>query len=144
MAEHLDEPAGVADAAHAAAAAPGADRRPLVHQRREGDRPAAVDVAEAVVVGHADVVEEHLVEARPAGHLAQRPHLDARCVHVDDEAGEALVLRLVGVGAADDLADVAVVGAGGPHLLAGDDPLVAVALGPASAGRRGRSRRRAR
>ena len=31
---------------------------------------------------------------------------------------------------ADDLADVAVVRAGGPHLLAGDDPLVAVALGP--------------
>ena len=50
-------------------------------------------------------------------------------LHVDDEAGEALVLGQVGVGAGDDLADVAVVGARGPHLLAGDDPLVAVALG---------------
>ena len=51
-------------------------------------------------------------------------------LHVDHEAGEALVLGLVGVGAADDLADVAVLGARGPHLLAVDDPLVAVALGP--------------
>ena len=40
VAQHLDEPADVADAAHAAAAAAGADRRPLVHQRGEGDGPA--------------------------------------------------------------------------------------------------------
>ena len=33
------------------------------------------------------------------------------------------------VGAADDLADVAVVRAGGPHLLSGHHPLVTVALG---------------
>ena len=79
--------------------------------------------------GTRTLVEEHLVERRAAGHLAQRPDLDAGRLHVDDEAGEALVLGQVGVGAADDLADVAVVGAGGPHLLAGDDPLVAVALG---------------
>ena len=65
-----------------------------------------------------------------AGHLAQRPHLDAGRLHVDDEAGEAAVLRLVGIGAADDLADVAVLRAGRPHLLTGDHPLVAVALGP--------------
>ena len=79
---------------------------------------------------HAHVGEEHLVERRAAGHLAQRTHLDTRRVHVDDEAGEALVLRHVGVGAADDLADVAVLRAGRPDLLAVDDPLVAVALGP--------------
>ena len=79
--------------------------------------------------GTRTLVEEHLVERRAAGHLAQRPHLHAGCAHVDDEPGEALVLGQVGVGAADDLADVAVVGARRPHLLAGDDPLVAVALG---------------
>ena len=74
-----------------AAAAP-ADRRALVHERRERDGPALVDVAEPVVVGNAHVGEEHLVERRAAGHLAQRAHLDAGCLHVDDEAGEALVL----------------------------------------------------
>ena len=79
-----------------------------------------------------------------AGHLAQRPDLDAGRVHVDDEAGEALVLGQVGVGAADDLADVAVLRARGPHLLAVDDPLVAVALGPGLQAGAGRSRRRAR
>ena len=128
MAQHLGQPGDVGQA-HAAAAAAGADRRPLVHQRRERHGPALVDVAEAVVVGHPHLVEEHLVEGGAAGHLAQRPHLDAGRVHVDDEAGEALVLGQVGVGAADDLADVGVLGARGPHLLAGDDPLVAVALG---------------
>ena len=95
----------------AAAAAAGADRRPLVHQRRERDGPAVVDVAEAVGVGDPHLVEEHLVEAGAAGHLAQRPHLDAGRLHVDDEPGEALVLGQVGVGAGDDLADVAVLGA---------------------------------
>ena len=49
-------------------------------------RPALVDVTEAVRVGDADLVEEHLVERRAAGHLAQRAHLDAGRVHVDDEA----------------------------------------------------------
>ena len=125
VAHHLDHPRVEVDAAAAAAA--GADRRPLVHQRREGDRPAVVDVAEAVVIGHAHVVEEDLVEARAAGHLPQRTHLDAGRLHVDDEAGEALVLGQVGIGAGDDLADVAVVRAGRPHLLTGDHPLVTVA-----------------
>ena len=39
------------------------------------------------------------------------------------------MLGLVGRGARDDLADVAVLRAGRPHLLARDDPFVAVALG---------------
>ena len=62
----------------AAAGAAAADRRPLVHQRGERDAPAFVDVAEAVRVGDAHLVEEHLVERRAAGHLAQRADLDAR------------------------------------------------------------------
>ena len=61
VADHLDQ------SRHRPAAGAGhatrADRRPLVHQGRQGDRPAAVDVAEAVVVGDPNLVEEHLVEA---------------------------------------------------------------------------------
>ena len=123
---HLDDAGQQVVAATATA---GADRRTLVHQRGERDVPPVVDVAEAVVVGDPHLVEEDLVEARAAGHLTQRPHLDAGRLHVDDEPGEPLVLGQVGVGAGDDLADVGVLRAGGPHLLAGDHPLVAVALG---------------
>ena len=71
VAQHLGQ-AGDVGQAHAAAAAAGADRRALVHQRGERHRPALVDVAEAVVVGHPHLVEEHLVERGAAGHLAQR------------------------------------------------------------------------
>src|SRR5918998_4102548 len=77
VAQHLAEPGDVRQA-HAAAPATGADRGPLVHQGRERHRPALVDLAQPVVVGHPHLVEEHLVERRPARHLAQRPHLDAR------------------------------------------------------------------
>ena len=75
-------------------------------------------------------VEEHLVEHGVAGHLAQRPHLDAGLVHVDREPGDALVLRRVGIGAGEQHAHVGGLAQRGPHLLAVDDPLVAVADGP--------------
>ena len=114
-------------AAATTASTAGADRDPLVHQRRDRDRPALVDVAEHVLVRHAHVVEEHLVERRAAVHLLQRLDRHARRLHVDDERGDALVLLGVGVRAADDLAEVGVLRAGRPHLLAVDHPLVAVA-----------------
>src|SRR5205807_141562 len=69
----------------AGAPAPAPDGGPLVHQRGEGDGPAAVYVAEAVVVGHAHVGEEDLVERGPTGDLAKGPDLHARRLHVDDD-----------------------------------------------------------
>ena len=57
--------------------------------------------AEPVRVGDPHVGQEHLVELGLAGDLAQRPDLDARGVHVDDEVGQARVLGHVGVGAGD-------------------------------------------
>ena len=56
--------------------------------------------------GTRGVVEEHLVEHGVTGQLAQRPHLDARLVHVDREPGDALVLRNLGVRARDQHAEV--------------------------------------
>ena len=50
----------------------------LVLQRRDGDLPAAVQLAEQVLARDAHVLEEDLVEVGVAGHLPQRPHLDAR------------------------------------------------------------------
>ena len=80
--------------------------------------------------GTADVGEVDLVELGVAGHLAQRPDLDAGGVHVDHEVGEALVLLGLGIGAGEDHAEAGGVGQGRPDLLAVEDPLVAVALGP--------------
>ena len=57
------------------------------------------ELADEVVVGHEHVVEEHLVELGLAGDLDERPDLDARRVHVDDEVRDAAVLRRVGIGA---------------------------------------------
>ena len=81
--------------------------------------------------GNVDVGEEHLVEARRAVDLSQRPYLDAGRLHVDDEARDALVLRRVGIGARDDEPPLGVLGSRRPHLLAVEDPVSGrrVALG---------------
>ena len=53
----------------------------LEAERRHRDLPALADRAEHVLLGGARTVEEHLVELGAAGHLAERPHLDAGLVH---------------------------------------------------------------
>ena len=90
-------------------------------------RQPSPGVAEALGVRDAGVGEVDLVELGLAGHLAQRPSLDARCVHVDDEGREARVLGHVGIGPHDEQAPARHVGERRPDLLAVDDPLVAVA-----------------
>src|SRR5262249_20903164 len=113
--------------AQAAAPRPRADRDALVHQRRQRDAPAVADGAEPVRIGAAHVAEEPLVEARGAVDLADRPDLDPRRVHVEEEVGEPRVLRRVGIRARHDHPEVAVVRAGAPDLLAVEHPGVAVA-----------------
>ena len=81
--------------------------------------------------------------ARPAD-VAQRAHVDAGRVHVDDQHRDALVLRHVGIGAHVAEALLGDHGVARPHLLAVDDEAVAVVDGARSRGRRGRSRRSAR
>ncbi len=58
-------------------------------------------------------------------------HLDAGLPHRHEQVREALVLRRLRVGAAEDEAPVGDARERRPDLLAGDDPLVAVALGAA-------------
>ena len=64
-----------------------------------------------------------------AVHLLEWAHLDSFLVHVEHEVGQAMVLRHVPVRACEQEAVVGVVGAGGPHLLAVDEKVVAVAIG---------------
>jgi hypothetical protein len=58
-----------------------ADPHALVLQRDVGDPPALPAAHHDLVHGHADVGEEHLVELGAPGHGAQRPHLDPRHAH---------------------------------------------------------------
>ena len=73
----------------------------------------------------------HLAEllGDPVDHL-QRPLLDAGLAHRHRERRDALVLRHVVVGAGEEQAPLGVVGVAGPHLVAGEHVLVAVAVGP--------------
>ena len=57
------------------------------------------------------------------------PDLDPGLVHGHQEVGQSVVTRGAGLGPAHHEAPVGLVGQRRPHLLAGDDPLVAVELG---------------
>ena len=112
-----------------------ADADPLVAQRCPCDRPAGVGLANHVLVGHEQVVEEHLVEIRATGHLPQWPHLDLGGLHVDDHRGDAGVLGRLGVGTHSGQAACAVVRPTGPHLLPVDLPPAVHPGGPGLDGR---------
>ena len=94
------------------------------------DVPAVTGRTEHRLARHPDVGEEDLVELRVAGDLPQRTYLDARGVHVDEQVGQPAVLLGLGVGTDDEDAPVGDVRPARPHLLAVDDPLVAVEDGP--------------
>ncbi len=71
------------------------------------------------------VVQEDLVELRGAGHLLERPHVDAGLLHVDQQVGDAGVLLGLGLGAHEAEHVVRLLRRAGPDLLTVDDPLVA-------------------
>src|SRR5215203_4923337 len=103
------------------------DARALVRQAAVGYPPAVVHLADDVLRGDADVVEEDLVEVGGPGDLPQRTQIDARRAHVEGERGDSTVLGSLGVGAREQVAHVRVLAVGRPDLLAGDHVLVAVA-----------------
>ena len=84
--------------------------------------------------GTSTSAEEDLVELRLARDLAQRPHLDAGRVHVDEEVREVPVARRVRVALRDEDAEVGDVRERRPHLLPVDDVDVAAALGARARG----------
>ena len=90
--------------------------------------PAVVELADEILPRDDDIGEEDLVEVRirGLGQFGDGPVLDARRAHVDHQHADALVLRRVRVGAHETEAPVGVLRAGGPHLLAVHDELVAV------------------
>ena len=115
----------------APAAADAVRAAPFVGEGGDGYLPAVAGAGNLVFRRHAGIGEEHLVERRMAVHLLERAHVNAALVHVQDEVGKPLVLGRVPIRARQQQAVVRMVGAGGPHLLAVDDPLLAVELGTA-------------
>ena len=102
----------------------------LETERRHGDLPAVVDTADDVLLRAANVGEEHLVELLGAVDLPYRPDLDSLLPHGHQQVRDPGVLGHVGVGPGQQEDVVGVLGLGGPDLLAVDDPLVSVELGP--------------
>ncbi len=101
----------------------------LVEHPADADRPAVVDVADAIGVGDADVGHELLAELLRAVQHLDAVDLDARLVDREHEHREAAVLRHVPVRPGQAQAPVGPPRAGGPDLRAVEHPLVAVADG---------------
>ncbi len=91
--------------------------------------PAAVLLVDAVLHRHAHVVEEHLVQVMAVVDRDDRPHRDARRLHVHQQERDALLpLRRVRIGADQHEAPVGVVRGRCPDLLPVHHVVVAVAL----------------
>src|SRR6266849_3608732 len=106
----------------------GPYRPAFVREDAHRDLPAGAGRTHHHLGRHAHVLEEDLRELRVAGDLPQGAHADARAPHVDQEEADAMVLRRLGLGAAEEEAPVGDVGVAGPHLLAVHDEAVAAAL----------------
>ena len=98
----------------------------LVAEQGHCDHPAAVHLADDVLLGAAGVGEVHLVELGVTRHHLDGAHLHAGLAHVDEQERDAAVLDLVHVGAREHEDVVRQVAGGRPDLLAVDDPLVTV------------------
>jgi hypothetical protein len=101
----------------------------LVLERGVGDLPALAAPAHDVGLGHAHVLEEHLVErvlAQVAGHGAQGLDLEPRRVHGHEQVADAGVLGGLGLGPHQREHHVRLVRGARPDLLPVDDEVVAL------------------
>ena len=112
----------------AAAQTHAADHLALVAEQIFGDVPAFVDLADDLLLGHLHVVEEGLAEGRIAADQQDRPGRDAGRFHVEQQEADP---ALLGLGRRPHQAEdpVGLVGIAGPHLLAVDQPVIALVLG---------------
>ncbi|MCY1409471.1 hypothetical protein D9M71_248220 [compost metagenome] len=111
---------------HGPGHADAGDAGTFVSEQVLGAGPALVLFADEVLYRHTDVVEEHLVDFMLAVEGDDRPHGDARGLHVDQQEGNAALLLGLRIGAHQAEDPVGVVGVGGPDLLAVHHVVVAV------------------
>jgi hypothetical protein len=111
-------------------AARGADAcgvEPLVAEEVLGHGPALAFFEHQVRHRHLHLVEEHLVHLTLPVHEHERPHGDARALHVDEEERNPFLLLRGRVGPHEAEDPVGVVRERRPGLLALDDIVVALA-----------------
>ena len=128
----LDKPFGTRADAALATRSGSRHRQALAAQGGVGQSPAVVDFAQHVAVVYPGPVDEGLGELLLAADGAQRAHVDAGLAHVQQEVGDAGPLLGVRVGAGQADGVVGDHCLGGPHFLAGQHPLFAVAHRPGS------------
>src|SRR5690606_36471660 len=119
-----------AEACRRAAEPEAGDHLALVPEQIFDDVPALVDLADHLLPGHLHIVEEGLAEPRIAGDEQDRPGRDARALHVEEEEADPAMLGRGRIGADQAEDPVRLVGIGGPDLLAVDQPVIALVLGP--------------
>ena len=108
---------------------PGHHRTALVGERGHAHPPSVTQRADQSRRRHPYIGEDDLIEMCLAGHLPQRPHLDAGEAHVEQEERDPPVARNVGIGAGHEDAPVGHPPVRAPHLLTVDHEIVTVGHG---------------
>src|SRR4029450_1704956 len=98
----------------------------LEAERRHGDVPAVVELADDVGARNAHLVVEHLAEVAAARDRLDLADFHAGQAHRTDYPGDPLVLRRIRIGAHQQLLVVGDLREAGPDLRPGDDQIVAV------------------
>ena len=111
---------------------PDTHQSSFIGQGRHENPPSLINLPDHVVVRDADIGEERFVELRPARHLPQGSHLDTRGMHIDDQAGEPTVPRLLSVRTHERKPPPAELRARDPYLLPIERPVPLPALRPGS------------
>jgi hypothetical protein len=93
--------------------------------RGVSDLPSLIQLSDEVLPRYSHVLEEHLVEAFVARHLHQRPDGDPGRLHVDQNVGDAVVLRRAWVGTGEAKHPIGELRVRSPNLLAVDNEKVA-------------------
>ena len=104
----------------------GGRRPPLEAQRGHRHFPPVVDSAYDVVFRTTGIGEPRLVELGGAVGLHDRTNLHPGLLDGDEEIADTGMLGRRRIGTGEQEYVVRMLGAGGPHLLAIDDPLIAV------------------
>ena len=99
-----------------------------MRKRAERDLPAVALRSQNVDGRDLHVMEKDLGEFRLAGHLAERPHLDAGTLHVDEDVGQSRVLLGRGVTPRQQRAPIRDPAVAGPDLLPINKVVVAFEL----------------
>ena len=105
------------------------DSGALVRQQELGNSPAHAFLTHQILQRYPHIGEIDLVKVMMAVNRVDRPHLDTRCFHINQQERNPLLLLDRGVGSNQTEHHVRPVGLGRPDLLAIHQIMVFLALG---------------